>query len=133
MKTTYSIMLLGVMALGSACGPGIGEARIVMAPPREPNCQLEFLQIPMQNVMDPAGQWELIGTVSLGERGTVDPFSPRYRDIVRPRACSMGGSAVILWNSSTAQNGIGETSTGTVYGILRPRAAAGAPAAPQQF
>jgi hypothetical protein len=39
-----------------------------------------------------------------------DPFAQRYRKIVRPRACAMGGEAVAIVLSSTSQ---GLTTSGT--------------------
>lgn len=68
--------------------------------------------------------WELIGTVSVSDSGTVDNPLTKYRKKVWPRACKMGGQAIAVLEASTeedrSQIGIhtGESSY-VVFGVLR--------------
>ena len=124
-----SVLLLLVLVL-VGCGPHISESRMAFYPGREANCSLQFVQADM-NQMGPSGQWEVVGYVMVFETGMVDPFSEEYRQLVRPRACGMGGEAVTIMQSTTSQGLMGSGS-GTAYGVLRPRKAASGQA-PQQF
>jgi hypothetical protein len=60
----------------------------------------------------------------MGDTGAVDPFSPEYVAILRPRACGLGGDAVSLMMSAQTSGGamgIGG-GTGTAYVVMRKRA-----------
>lgn len=125
-------LILGAVAFAlvvSGCGASIGESRLAYYPAREPGCALQFVQQDM-NQMGPSGPWEVVGYVTISETGIADPFSPEYRQIVRPRACGMGGEAVTIMQSSTNQTAMGSGS-GTIYGVLRRRQAGVQP--PTQF
>jgi hypothetical protein len=69
---------------------------MVAAPPRPENCDLQFLELTLEQTlpMSPAYEYEVLGHIVLGETGVQDPLQEKYRAIVRPRACSMGGEAV---------------------------------------
>ena len=126
------LFVLSLLALGTGCGPAISEMRLIAAPAREPACSLEFLSLTMEQV-SPGGTHEIVGHVVLSETGVQDPFQPKYRDIVRPRACAMGGEAVTVLNSVTSSSGMGSGST-TDYAIVRKRGApSAAPALPPKF
>jgi hypothetical protein len=112
------------------CGPTISEVRTASAPAREPNCPLEFIQVDMNELSSGAGQWEMLGQVVLQEDGVQDPFAERYRALVRPRACAMGGEAVSIVMSATSQ-GLTTSGSATNYGVLRKRT--GQPSAPKSF
>jgi hypothetical protein len=106
-------MGLGVVALlTSACGPGIGEMRMAYAPPREPSCTLDFLQLDMQDLA-PGG---------------------KYREIVRPRACAMRGEGVgILATGTAAPMALSMGGTAVDYVVVRKQPPPSAAGAPQKF
>jgi hypothetical protein len=127
-----TLLVLSLLALGVGCGPSISEVRMIAAPPREPTCELEFLNLTIEQ-LSPAGTHEILGDVVLAQSGIQDPYQPKYRDIVRPRACAMGGEAVTILNAATSSSAMGSGST-TVYAIVRKRAAPSAvPAPPAKF
>ncbi|WP_433927610.1 hypothetical protein AB3662_31455 [Sorangium cellulosum] len=105
--------------------------RMVPVPPRPDSCELEFLQLPMEQ-LSPTGAYEMIGNVALSETGVQDPFQERYREIVRPHACQMGGEGVTILMQATNSTATGSGSS-VVYTVVRKRQAPGAPAAPQKF
>jgi hypothetical protein len=97
-------------------------SRMKVVPPREQDCELEFIKEDITEFMN-SGKWELVGTVGLGEIGNVDPFSERYRAIVREKACGIGGEAVALMSSNASAAGPFSSGTGTGFAVLRrPRA-----------
>jgi hypothetical protein len=121
-------VLLAAVLLG--CGPSVSEVRMVNYPPREQDCSLEFVRVDMKELSDGAGPWELIGHVILSQEGTRDPFAEEYRAVVRPRACAMGGEAVAIVTTGTAE-GVMTTGTTISYGVLRKRGSK--PEAPTTF
>lgn len=73
--------------------------------------------------MGPQGSWDVVGYISLGILGdNVDPFSEKYLQLVRPRACKMGGEAFTI--SMLAVNEVpgGKDGTRVNYAVLLPRA-----------
>lgn len=121
MHKTLSIAWGGVAAWAAVgCGPSISEMRTVNAPARDPNCSLEFIKANMTELSSGTGQWELLGQIVLQEEGVQDPFAERYRAIVRPRACAMGGEAVAIVMSATSE-GLTTSGSATSYGVLRKR------------
>jgi hypothetical protein len=118
----WMVVWSAAVGVSIGCGPNVTEMRTVSAPAREPNCSLEFIKANMDELSSGTGEWEMLGQVVLQEEGVEDPFAERYRAIVRPRACAMGGEAVAIAMSTTSQ---GLTTSGTVinYGILRKRTA----------
>lgn len=94
--------------------------RTVNAPARDANCSLEFIKANMTELSSGTGQWELLGQIVLQEEGVQDPFAERYRAIVRPRACAMGGEAVAIVMSATSE-GLTTSGSATSYGVLRKR------------
>jgi hypothetical protein len=104
--------------------------RTVTAPAREPNCSLDFIKADMNALSSGAGEWEMLGQIVLQEEGVQDPFAERYRAIVRPRACAMGGEAVAILMNTTAQ-GLTMDGSATNYGVLRKRTRE--PAQPAKF
>jgi hypothetical protein len=125
------ILLAGFATLALvACGPDVSEVRMSNYPPREENCSLEYVQLNMPELSSGKGPWELVGQIVLQEGGARDPFSPEYKEIVRPRACAMGGEAIgIVMN--TQSEGIVSSSTAISYGVLRHRRPGGEQ--PKQF
>ncbi len=121
-RISFSLLVL------AACGPkaGINETRMVPAPPREPSCGLELVQV---DVTQPSfnATWDVLGYVTLLDRGTQDPADPGNRALVRPRACTMGGTAVAVAMNSASTNKLGQTGSGLVYMVLRPKTASAAP------
>jgi hypothetical protein len=116
------LTLASVVAL-LGCGPAIVEHRLGMYPPRDANCTIAVLNGAMQDPSmwaAPSSGYLLVGTIALGERGSVDPFSESHVEIIRPRACKMGGDAISLMMSSQSSAGFG-TGTGTAYAVLKKR------------
>jgi len=60
--------------------------------------------------------------ISLSEIGVADPFAEqRYRALVRPQACALGGEAATLMQGAVNRTGPGPFAAGSspVYGVLR--------------
>jgi hypothetical protein len=130
MRGVTKFVVLWAVGGAVACGPSISEMRMRALPGREASCALQF--VPMdRDLQSGTGRWEIVGYVTLSETGMADPFAPRYRDLVRPRACAMGGTAVTLFANATNSYAISSGST-TAYAVLTERNAA-APAGPQPF
>jgi len=136
-KTQVGARRIGALAsalLAASCGPQISEVRSVNYPAREASCSLEFVQIDKMAAytLYTDGKWQVIGQIILSEGGIVDPLSERYRAIVRPRACAMGGEAVALLTAGTNETA---TSSGsmTSYAVLHHPAPPGQAAPPKSF
>lgn len=116
------VLVLAIVAALAACGPkaGISETRMVHAPPRDPNCHLELVQVDITSVTFNQ-QWEVLGYVSFFDRGSQDPFAKENRELLRPRACAMGGTSVAIAMNSTGQNQMGQQGSGVSYMVLRPK------------
>jgi hypothetical protein len=118
-KLLLAIACAAGMVAG-ACGPtSISENRLKFRPAREASCALELVQL------DPhaAGfdrEWEIVGYVNIHETQVVDPFAEKYRRLVRPRACRMGGEAVTIMIAQTNRS-LFVASSVTAYGVLRRR------------
>ncbi len=129
MATTRAIGWWVVCLSLLGCGPNVSEVRTANYPPNPENCSLEFIQADTQ-VMSGTGPWEVIGQIVLQEEGVRDPFAEKYRAIVRPRACGMGGEAVAIVMNATSETPISSGTT-VSYGVLRKRVQGAAP--PQKF
>lgn len=117
----------------AGCGPSVSEVRLGAASPRAPGCDLDFIQFEIRELA-PGGTYEVLGHVTLSQGGVQDPLQPQYREIVRPRACAMGGEAVgVLASGAASPWALSMGGTATDYVVLRRRPAAGAKAAPQHF
>lgn len=125
--------LFAMFAVLAGCGPNISEMRMASAPPRPDNCELQFLQLKIEDLAPMVGTYEQLGSVMLFETGVQDPFQQKYRDIVRPRACAMGGEGVTILNQATSQGAMGMSGSAVNYAVVRKRQAPGAPAQPQKF
>lgn len=123
--------ILVAAAFTSACGPSISEARMMALPARGSGCSLELVRVTYPELMNNTGPWELVGYVTVNERGVGDPLSPSARERVRPRACAMGGHAIAVMTQVTGEQAF-HSSSGTSYAVLRPRQTEAAPA-PQRF
>ncbi len=121
---------LAIIAWLASCGPkaGITETRMVHAPPREPACALELVQVDITAVSFNQ-QWEVLGYVSFLDRGSQDPFAKENRELLRPRACAMGGSSVAIAMNGTGQDQMGQQGSGITYMVLRPKTWASQPEA----
>lgn len=126
-------LLFGSLALLAGCGPHVSEMRMASAPPRPENCDLQFLQLKIEELAPMIGTYEHLGSVMLFETGVQDPFQQKYRDIVRPRACAMGGEGVTIMNQATNQGALGMSGSAVNYAVVRKRQAPGAAAPPQKF
>lgn len=106
-----------------ACTPAITETRMMSAPPREAYCKLELVAADITQVSFNQS-WDVLGYVSLVDRGGLDPAAEQNREQVRPRACAMGGTSIAVALSSTSATAMG-TGSGVVYMVLRPKATPG--------
>ena len=129
MKSWRSLVTLMVAA--AACGPMVSESRLAFFPSRGDHCDLDFVQATGAD-MSPGGKWRVIGYVSIGGIGKTDPFAPKNRDIVRPRICGMGGTAVAVAVTGMTETAINSGSTVT-YAALRPADEPAGPETPQKF
>jgi hypothetical protein len=126
-------LLLALLALVAGSGPNVVEMRRIVAPPRPEGCDLQFLQLKMEDFAPMIGTYEMVGIVSLSEAGVQDPFQDKYKEIVRPRACAMGGEAVTILAEATVHGALGGSGSAVNYAIVRKRQAPGAAAAPAKF
>lgn len=106
--TRMFVLLLALLTL-AACGPAVGEVRSLARPPKPEGCPLELVEVGPADMQPGAafgadGQFEQIGIVSIGASVDTDAMSDEIRNIVKPRACAMGGDAVSLLASGTGAN-----------------------------
>jgi hypothetical protein len=90
-------LVVATLAL-AACAPTVADIRTgVPRPPRDPACSLDVLNpTDMATIM----RYDQIGVVRLAnEEAGTSPMSPEAREIVRPRACAMGGNAISVMAS----------------------------------
>jgi hypothetical protein len=125
-----TIILATFVSFGvTACGgPAIKETRLGFYPAREPACTLEYVQWDPR-ILQANGPWEILGYLEIDEKNPADPFSPKYRSIVRPRACHMGGEAVSLVQSASRDARFG-SGAGSTWAVMRHRQMPGAPPPP---
>lgn len=111
-----------VLASLAACGPkaGISETRMIHAPSREATCQLELVQVDITAVTFNQ-QWEVLGYVTFVDRGSQDPYAKENRELLRPRACAMGGTSVAIAMNGVGQDSMGRQGSGIAYMVLRPK------------
>jgi len=114
-----------------ACGPksGISETTMIQAPAREASCALQLVQADITQ-MSFNQTWDVLGYVTLLDHSIQDPAAEENRALVRPRACAMGGTSIAVALNSANTNQLGQSGSGIVYMVLRPKAA---PAAPTAF
>jgi hypothetical protein len=108
-----------------ACGPTVGQSRLVHAPAKPADCKLKFLELKVEDMSPQGGRWEVLGYVVLSQEGVRDPLAPSYRDQVRPRACAMGGEGVTVSQTATAEPwALSAGGTTISYAVVRKRAVA---------
>ena len=100
-----------------ACGSSIEDYCIIPAPPKSPQCEIEFVVVGRDDVT-PEGPYEVLGHVVVIESKIEEPFTAARQSKVRPRACAMGGEAVALEAMGT---GVLGTSSKIKYSVLRRR------------
>jgi hypothetical protein len=81
--------------------------------------------------MGPGGPWEILGYINISEKHVENPFSEKYRALVRPRACNMGGEAIAIMQAASRESP-SASGSGTTWAVLRYRRAPGAQP-PSQF
>ena len=120
MRAILTLSLL--IAAPAACGPkaGISETRMIHAPPRQPDCALELVQV---DITSPEfnSAWEVLGYITFLDRGSQDPMAQENRDLARPRACDMGGTSIAVAMNATNTDQLGNEGSGLVYMVLRPK------------
>jgi hypothetical protein len=100
-------MAVSVVAMG--CGPAVGEVRMgAPHPPKRADCRLEFVSVSARDMAPGArfgsgGKYEMIGVVNIGANEGTDAMSEEIRQLVRPRACGMGGEVLSLLATGAAQ------------------------------
>jgi hypothetical protein len=126
---------IGVAALASssaflyACGAQVADIRMgAPRPAREPACSLDVVTA---TDMTTIAKYDQVGMVRLtnAEAGS-SPMSPEAREIVRPRACAMGGDAISIVASGDIMSPALVTSSYAAYIVWAKKAPA---AAPQKF
>jgi len=129
--SSVSRRILGLMVLLlTCCGPkaGISEVRMANAPSRDATCALELVEVDITAVTFNQ-QWEVLGYVTLADYSVQDPSARENRELVRPRACAMGGTAVANAIGATNTNQVGQQASGVSYMVLRPKTFATQPTA----
>lgn len=121
MKHALILVLLVVSSI-AACGPkaGISETRMIHAPPRDASCKLELVQVDITSITFNQ-QWEVLGYVTFADRGSQDPYAKENRELLRPRACAMGGTSVAIALNGMGQSSMGQQGSGIAYMVLRPK------------
>ncbi|WP_394826072.1 hypothetical protein [Pendulispora albinea] len=112
-----------------ACGPAVGEARIgAPRPPKPENCTLQFASISDTDTQQggkfgAGGEYEGIGVVMIGADEGTDAMSEKIREIVRPKACAMGGEMLSLAVSGVGANRRGHPQQNIVFQVWARRKA----------
>lgn len=138
------VLALGLASVwGAACGgqtTAVSSMRTVVIPPRPPDCALQLVTVAPADMAPGAnfgagGKYQMVGVVGLGlPRGT-DVLSPRVRELVRPRACAMGGEVVSIIGTGDAtydvagQPGRTHDQTNVTFTVWGPAAAVAGPKA----
>jgi hypothetical protein len=90
------------LASVAGCSAEAADARIgTPRAPREATCNLVIV-----NAMDPAtfAAYDQVGIVRVGNASAgTDPLDPSMRELVRPRACALGGEAISVMASGDAR------------------------------
>jgi hypothetical protein len=127
-----------LIVLLAACGaPAVGETRMGLRHTGRPaNCSLQLVSIQAGDMAPGArfgsgGELEMVGMVTIGADAGTDPFSEPMKQIVRPRACAMGGEVVSLLASGSDSNAYGRPQQSIAYTVWARRATA--PTGPQAF
>jgi hypothetical protein len=114
-------VLCGLVFL-PACVEMVSVSRMKMAPPREPHCPLKLVETDMTDLSPLGTRWDLLGIVSIGANHGVDPVSEKAREMIRPKACELGGTAVSLVQSVSSRASIGMGTSGAVqFAVLRSK------------
>lgn len=99
---------------------------MVMRPSKPENCKLELMQLSSTEMQAGAafganGTYEMIGVIAIGAKEGTDAMSEEIRQIVRPRACAMGGDVVTLLASGTGGRGGGIVQQNITYTVWATR------------
>lgn len=110
------MLLVGLSLAGLAgCGPSTSVTTMKTMPARADDCSLKFVDIDFSR-LNVDKEWTVVGYVTIGDDAEgEDPLSGKYRDLVRPRACELGGEAVTLATGAANQYG-----SATNYAVLIP-------------
>ncbi len=73
--------------------------------------------------------WDFLGTVSVAANHGTDPTNEKYRALIRPKACELGGTAVALMLNNSTETSVGDGGA-IIFGVLRPKSV---PAGPTKF
>ena len=125
--TIRSILFVTLPWLVACGGPAVGEVRTGLPhQARGENCQLELVSITASDMAPGArfgsgGQYEMVGMVTVGADEGTDAFSAKIKELVRPRACRMGGEVVSLLASGTDSNAYGHAQQSIAYQVWARR------------
>lgn len=131
----FTCLLLALAACGG--GAAVGEMRTGLPHASRPaDCQLELVSVTAGDMAPGAkfgsgGEYEMIGMVTIGADAGTDAFSEKMKQLVRPRACGMGGEIVSLLASGSDANAYGHPQQSIAYTVWAKRSAA--PSGPQAF
>jgi hypothetical protein len=113
MNVPSKLLAISFLLVLSACGPETSDTRIgTPRAPREAQCDLKVIN---GNDTSNFAKFEQVGVVQLANApaGTA-PFDPKVRDMVRPRACALGGEAIsVLGSGDVSANGFTDSAYAT--------------------
>lgn len=114
--TRLAIMAVLGACVSSGAATSVTDVRMALAPSRPGDCALELAN-DSPTSPDFLEKWQLLGYVNV-QGATADPYAVVTRDLVRPHACAMGGTAVAL--AITSQTTGAAPSGAMVFMVLRP-------------
>lgn len=122
-------LALCLVAIGlTGCAEMVSVNRMISAPARPADCDLELVQADMKELSPMGTTWDMLGIVSVSAGRELDPASDKAKSMIRPKACGLGGTAVALMQSMSASNNMSFGSSNTIqFAVLRPKQAAQAP------
>jgi hypothetical protein len=116
----------------AAChtGPAVGVVNMGLPHASRPaDCALELTAVTAADMAPGArfgegGRYEMVGAVTIGADDGTSPYSPEIKQLVRPRACAMGGEVVSLLASGTSANAYGHAQQNIAFQVWAKRSQA---------
>jgi hypothetical protein len=111
----------------AACAdvPRVSDTQLIYAPSRGALCPLQFLH------GNTGAGWQVLGYVTLYDRALQDPATRENLELIRPRACELGGTAVAVESSYVHTSPDGDQYGSAIdYVVVRPMPT---PEAPTMF
>jgi hypothetical protein len=122
MRITSGALVVGLVVV--ACGPEVSVTRTSSYAALPDNCAVDIVEGDLSKLTATSSSpYEVVGAITFGESGHVQPFSKEHMEKIRPSVCRLGGTGVILGMSSS------HVGTSTAYWVLRKRRQPEAPPA----